>query len=319
MKWKLGEVMCRITYLIVPLSIYASIGTLIAISRDRYYAVIHPMTALDRRNTKSPIICIWVVSFLFTIPLILVSRIEQGYCTELWPSLFLFHFYWIAAFCVQFAIPVSLLAVAHAMIILHLKRLKLPSENYHRSRLQARRRQHQRMIVMSVTLVFVYVVCMLPQHVIFFWMFFGDLQSQPYNMYIFQVANLMQILNSALNPVVYGTLNNDIKRGFISVFKRGSRARNRFPAWSKKTIELQTIASYYASPLLQKRFSRQSSNISQSSDKDDKNWLNMRGKHKFSRQRSLAVSERMRNRRGMTREEESEMFEKNECNGKIET
>lgn len=312
--------MCRLTYLVVPLSIYSSIGTLIAISRDRYYAVIHPMTSLDRRNTKSPLICIWVSSFLFTIPLILVSRIEHGYCTEVWPKPFLSDFYWIVAFCVQFAIPVCLLAVAHVLIILHLKQLKLPSESHYRSRVQARRRQQQRMIVMSVTLVLAYVICMLPQHLIFFWMSFGNLQTQPYNMYIFQVANLMLMLNSALNPVVYGTLNNDIKRGFVSVFKRGGRLHNRIPNWSRKTIELQSMASYYASPLLQKRSSRQSTNGSESFD--SAGWSKKKGLSFFSRNRSRAVNENLlkqREAKKLHQDEASVILEKKERNGnKIE-
>ena len=317
MKWKIGEVMCRITYLIVPLSIYSSIGTLIAISRDRYYAVIHPMTSLDRRNTKPPLICIWVASFLFTIPLILVSKIERGYCTEVWPTRFLSHVYWIVAFCAQFAIPVCLLAVAHASIVIHLKRLKLPSEANHRSRVRARQRQQQRMIVMSITLVLAYVVCMLPQHLIFFWMSFGDLQSQPYNMYIFQVSNLMQILNSALNPVVYGTLNNDIKRGFISAFRCGSQARSRLPYWKKRTIELQTIASsYYTSPVMPRQLSRLTINSSERYERDGSYRMEPKGRHYFNRQRSLRASEYRRKSRGSSKfcDEESAMVEK-ECNG----
>ena len=313
MKWKIGEAMCRITYLIVPLSIYSSIGTLIAISRDRYYAVIQPMASLDRRHTKSPLICIWVMSFLFTIPLILVSRIEQGYCTEAWPSQVLYHIYWIAAFCIQFAIPVSLLTVAHVLIISHLKQLKLPTENFHRSRLKARQCQQKKMIVMSVALVLAYVVCMLPQHIIFFWMSFGDLQSQSYNMYIFQVANLMQILNSALNPVVYGTLNNDIKHGFISVFKRRNQPRNRIPDWRRKPVELQTMASFYTSPLLQRRLSRNASTISQCIDDDqDKNRFEIEDRQDLCLQRTLTVSKKIRKRRYRVhfRKNENDILEK---------
>ena len=320
MKWKLGEAMCRITYLIVPLSVYSSIGTLIAISRDRYYAVIQPMASLDRRHTKSPLICIWVMSFLFTIPLILVSRIEQGYCTEVWPSQILYHIYWIAAFCIQFAIPVCLLTVAHVLIISHLKQLKLPTEHFHRSRLKARQHQQKRMIVMSVALVLVYIVCMLPQHIMFFWMSFGDLQTQPYNMYIFQVANLMQILNSALNPVVYGTLNNDMKRGFISVFKRRKKPRNRIPVWRRKSMELQTMPSYYTSPLVQRRLPRKASAISHYFDDQDETGLEINDRQHLSLQRTLAVSEIIRERRYRVRfqKNENDILEKMESNGNLD-
>eukprot|EP00112_Aurelia_sp_Birch-Aquarium-sp1_P009397 Seg2067.1 transcript_id=Seg2067.1/GoldUCD/mRNA.D3Y31 product="Neuropeptide SIFamide receptor" protein_id=Seg2067.1/GoldUCD/D3Y31 len=252
MKWKIGDVMCRFTYSIVPLSIYASIATLMAISRDRYYAVTKPMSSLERPSTRPILICVWVVSFILTIPLSLVSRLHGGYCSEKWPSLFIENFYWIFAFCIQFAFPVLILAIAHAMIIIHLKRLTLPTQDHRRARAVERRRQQKKLIVMSVVLVVVYVICVLPQHVVFFWMSYGDLQKQPYGMYIFQISNLMLILNSALNPVVYGTLNNDIKKGIIGVFKRGNHARSTF----KNTFYMKTMTSFYNSPLIRDNTTR---------------------------------------------------------------
>ena len=128
----------------------------------------------------------------------------------------------------------------------------------------------------------------------FFWMSFGNLRNQPYNMFIFQVANLMQILNSALNPVVYGTLNNDIKRGFISVFKRKSQARDRFQLWSRKPIELQTMASNCTSPLLQKRFSLPTLHY-----EEDKSRAKHRNGKNLIAQRNQAESDGSKNKRSI--------------------
>ncbi len=249
MLWKIGEPLCRIIYLIVPLSIYASIGTLIAISRDRYIAVLRPMISLEKRNTKYLLSVIWLISFILTIPLLLVAQIKEGYCTEMWPSPLLYKIYWIFAFCIQFAIPVLILAIAHILIIRHLKTLKTPSA--YCTRALQRRRQQQRLITMSITLVLVYVICMLPQHIVFFWMIYGDLESQPYKMYIFQVSNLMLILNSALNPVVYGTLNNDIKRNLLGICRPKAPSQQIARNWRTRTMELQTFNSS-SSPLLKK-------------------------------------------------------------------
>eukprot|EP00794_Sanderia_malayensis_P008218 gene8218-9096_t len=252
MLWKIGDALCRITYLIVPLSIYASIGTLVAISRDRYIAVLRPMASLDKQNTKWILLIIWIVSFALTIPLLLVAKVKCGYCTEIWPNQLMYEVYWIFAFCIQFAIPVLILAIAHILIIAHLKSLETPSAYF--SRALARRRQQQHLIRMSISLVLVYVICMLPQHVVFFWIMYGNLKSNSYKMYIFQVSNLMLILNSALNPIVYGTLNNDIKRGILSLFSLGKRQSNiKHNDWRKKTIELQTISSFTGSSAQPKR------------------------------------------------------------------
>ena len=248
MLWKLGDVMCRITYLTVPLCMFSSIGTLVAISRDRYIAVINPMVALEKRNTKYILSTLWVVSFILTIPLILVAKIEKGYCTEIWPNRLLGSVYWIFVFFIQFAIPVLIVAIAHALIIIHLHKVKTPFAGNTRRSIR-KRQQQQRLIRMSICLVLCYVICMLPQHIVFFWLLYGDLRNQPYGMYIFQISNLMMILNSALNPIVYGTLNNDIKRGVFSILMRHKRKQQSH--WSTRTIELQTI-SCSGTPLLRR-------------------------------------------------------------------
>ena len=290
MKWKIGDGMCRFTYSIVPLSIYASIGTLMAISRDRYYAVTKPMSSLERRSTRPILICIWVVSFILTIPLSLVSRLDCGYCSEKWPNMFLEKLYWIFAFCIQFAFPVLILAIAHAMIIIHLKRLTLPTQDHRRARAVERKRQQQKLIVMSVVLVMVYVICMLPQHVVFFWMSYGDLHSQHYGMYIFQISNLMLILNSALNPVVYGTLNNDIKKGIIGVFKRGNHARSTF----KNTFKMKTMTSFYNSPLIRDNTAKR-----KDSENGDTITSSLRCKNRSKLRRGLTLSSTSKYRRNV--------------------
>ena len=70
------------------------------------------------------------------------------------------------------------------------------------------------MLKMSIALVVVYAVCVLPQHLFWFLMTFtkGFMRSglAPY---VFPLSNLLMILNSAINPVIYGTLNDEIKKG----------------------------------------------------------------------------------------------------------
>ena len=220
MKWIFGNVFCKITYSVIPVSFFSSIGTLIAITRDRYIAVLTPMKIKVGYKTRWTLILIWLVSVILTIPLMYASDLVHGFCTEAnWPNIDIERGYWIMVFCVQFALPVCFISITYSIILVHLKINSLPAErhNLYLNRYKTRRRQHHHMTFMTIVLVFVYVICMLPQHMVFFWLFYGNLQTIPYRRYIFLFANLMAIANSSLNPIVYGTLNKEMKRGIKMV------------------------------------------------------------------------------------------------------
>ena len=240
MQWKFGYGFCKITYSLIPTSFFSSIGTLVAITRERYVAVISPMNFNLSLKTRWTLLLIWSASVVLTIPLMYASGLKNGHCMEAnWPSTDIEKAYWIMVFCVQFALPVCIISATYIMIFMHLKINSLPTEiisSYSR-RLRIRRRQHNHMTIMTIVLVFVYVICMLPQHVVFFWYFYGNLQTIPYSLYVFLLSNLMAIANSSLNPIVYGTLNREMKRGIKRALHCNTGNDNEYEAitTSRKT------------------------------------------------------------------------------------
>lgn len=81
-----------------------------------------------------------------------------------------------------------------------------------------RMKQSTRITNMLIGLVVLYSVCMLPQHIVYFWMTFGNLNYLSYKMYIFRLANVFPMANCALNPIVYGTLNKEFGQVFKTFF-----------------------------------------------------------------------------------------------------
>ena len=245
MKWKLGHAFCRITYSLIPICIFSSIGTLVAITRDRYVAVINPLKSNISNKTRWTLILIWSVSVILTIPLTIVSDLYRGYCMEAnWPSIGVEKAYWIMVFCIQFAFPVCFITVTYIIIIVHLKIDSVPAEgnNHFSRRLRSRRRQHQRLTTMIIVLVLVYVICVMPQHVVFFWFFYGNLQTVRHNLYVFLFSNLMAIANSAVNPIVYGTLNKEMKRGIKGILHC---SYNNYSG-SKRSKKNQRLTAFYS-------------------------------------------------------------------------
>lgn len=268
LKWGLGDFMCRALNGINSLTVNASIGTLVVITFDRYNAVVKPMVTHSRNTvtTKVLIGVIWVTSFALTIPLILVAKIQQGYCSESWPDTNYEQGYWTLAFVLQFVLPMIYISSTYIAIICAVKtshselelvqlhddtvkrepektgilkknkQLKM-SENCNnnnnsigssmsslknqngtlfnqqtRGRLK-RKKQQSKLLKMSVILVIAYCVCALPQHAVYFAMTYSDFYLKSYSVMLFVLANFLMAVNSALNPVIYGTLNDEMKKG----------------------------------------------------------------------------------------------------------
>ena len=233
-KWSLGIGACQMIYAVNSITLNASIGTLIVITRDRYIAVINPMS-IQQRSTfviKQLIVVVWVVSILLAVPLFLVVDVKSGFCVEIWPSKKLSLLYWITILVLQLVLPSFFLTVTYSIII---KRLRLKSDDLHHVVLMdrtddkrrykiscagiLRKKQQKQMLKMSIFLVVAYVLCVSPQHTFYFLILgYPDIAEKRFTPYIITLANFMMILNSALNPTIYGVLNDEIKRSIPAFF-----------------------------------------------------------------------------------------------------
>ena len=93
--WGMGEFMCRVARFMGTVSTFASVLSLVAISVDRYRAIVHPLLP---RLSKTCIICmiifIWVAAISFASPLFLYAQLVTfGYinghitqCYTIWPD-----------------------------------------------------------------------------------------------------------------------------------------------------------------------------------------------------------------------------------------
>ena len=82
-----------------------------------------------------------------------------------------------------------------------------------------RKKQQKQMLKMSIFLVVAYVLCVSPQHTFYFLILgYPDIAEKRFTPYIITLANFMMILNSALNPTIYGVLNDEIKRSIPAFF-----------------------------------------------------------------------------------------------------
>lgn len=252
--WPLGGFMCYLVYFILPLSLSVSICTLLAITADRYRAIVFPVKSkLTRKSVMSIVAVIWVVSALTALPLLLVlkhSSIAPGVwiCFEDWPTEKASEIYWLSMFVFQYLLPLSIIAILAGITAYTLKKNSLPvgmetcaQSEVFRKTIRKRVKQTKRITNMLIALVLLYAICMLPQHAVFtFLLRYGDVESRytETESVLTIIANIFPIANSALNAIAYGTLNKEFKAVFNGLFKC-----LRFDVTArKKLFESQTVS-----------------------------------------------------------------------------
>lgn len=227
--WAVGNFMCHVVYILVPLCLCASIGTLLAITCDRYRAIAYPLKPrLSGKRVKTILAIIWLSSLVISFPLIIVAgeiRPEPGkvFCDETWPEEIYREIYWNFIFVIQYFLPLTLIAVLAVLIAIKIRQnnaIQLLPKNSQAIAAAVRQRTKQttKITNMLIALVILYAVCMLPQHLVFIWLTYGNLESSKYRVYVLRFSNVFPMANSALNPIVYGTLNKEFKKVFKSFF-----------------------------------------------------------------------------------------------------
>lgn len=211
--WTMGQVLCSVAYCVIPLCLSASIGTLIAISIDRYIGLTRPFDwrASSSRNAKIIIPLIWVLSAATAFPVAYFAKVDLGYgnihyCYENWPNPRAKYemCYWTFIMIVQYIIPLFFITGVH----IHMAYIVGVNE-------RAENELHKRMMRMVVLLLLTYSICNGMQHINFYLAVYRKIQGD----YLFVVSNFLISLQAAVNPFIFGVTRNDYKNIFNKLMK----------------------------------------------------------------------------------------------------
>ena len=134
--WPFGEFMCPFVTYVQVVAVFLSAFTLVAISLDRFVAIVYP---LRRRTTKKTFLkvaaLIWFLSLAVPLPTAIVSRVQYegndttgGLCWEVWERDSDKYIYSVILMMLQYFIPLIVITFSNAKIgyIIWLK--KTPGE-----------------------------------------------------------------------------------------------------------------------------------------------------------------------------------------------
>ena len=233
-----GEIFCKMSILLNQVPMIVSIFTVVAISFDRFNAVVFPLKPLvSTRICKVIILCTWLVAVAFRIPTIYAVEIITGksdgkpLCNLKLDEKFgkgvnriYYHFNMIAIF----SVPLLMIVIFYTTIIVTLKRRKTPGltpENSSNSGEGFRRREVVKKKVLRLVSIVVtaFVLCWFLYYVRLCMYAYGRDLSCDW----LYVRLLLAHMNSALNPCLYAIFSENYRRGFKKILARANFCKRR--------------------------------------------------------------------------------------------
>ncbi|XP_073451194.1 C3a anaphylatoxin chemotactic receptor-like [Aquarana catesbeiana] len=197
-EWLYGPALCRILPFIVPLNMYTSVFTLVAISVDRWILVVHPVWARNhRRNKMAWMIClvIWMLSLMMCLPVAINKRYDFNNIT-CYSDLYMIKSINFTRTICAFLIPLIIICICY----IH---LAFKAQNIRFSKVG------RKTIKMSVSVIVVFFITWAPYHTI------GVIVLYTYNevLYILDLLALsLATFNSCINPILYVFLGKYMKQ-----------------------------------------------------------------------------------------------------------
>ncbi|XP_044585486.1 tachykinin-like peptides receptor 99D isoform X1 [Cotesia glomerata] len=277
--WTFGNLYCKVSQFISVVTICASVFTLMAISIDRYRAIIKPLRQkMSRRTTLMVALIIWVVSSILSLPNLIFFNIYtvtfpngdvRLVCYGDWPNKddnqfsLTEYIYNVLFMVLTYFLPIGSMTYTYARIGLELWGSQSIGEITH-NQLESIKGK-RRVVKMMIVIVSIFAVCWLPFHVYFIVVSsVPEVTNEPYIQEVYLAIYWLAMSNSMYNPMIYCWMNSKFRRGFSVVF-RWCPGVHVEPEHALSRSEVITRYSCTGSPIGNTRISRNGMSCSTSS------------------------------------------------------
>ncbi|KAH9425964.1 Substance-K receptor [Dermatophagoides pteronyssinus] len=211
--WPFGELFCKITNFIAILSVGASVFTLMAISIDRYLAIVHPLRPrMSRTATVIIIVIIWIASSFLSLPNIICSKtiveeFKNGDSREIQQkSIFTFdlHIYNVIILLVTYMLPIASMSYTYFRVGRELWGSQSIGECTAKQMESIKSKRK---------------VCWAPYHIYFLLAHhYPQIINSKYVQHTYLTIYWLAMSNSVYNPFVYCWMNSRFRQGFRNIF-----------------------------------------------------------------------------------------------------
>ncbi|CAB3375735.1 Hypothetical predicted protein [Cloeon dipterum] len=230
--WPFGTVYCKITQFVAVLSICASVFTLMAISFDRYMAIVNPLRPrMGKRTTLCITVLIWLVGTVLSLPFLIVFTtfeisLTDGstriVCYAEWPdgdtnNSVLEYWYNVFFMFVTYVVPIVVMSITYARVGIELWGSQSIGECTQRQ--MENIKSKRRVVKMMMAVVAIFVVCWLPFHAYFIvTSHLPEITTASYIQEVYLAIYWLAMSNSMYNPIIYCWMNSRFRRGFKQFF-----------------------------------------------------------------------------------------------------
>ncbi|XP_069700376.1 tachykinin-like peptides receptor 99D isoform X2 [Periplaneta americana] len=230
--WPFGRLYCKISQFVAVLSICASVFTLMAISIDRYMAIMNPLRPrMGRRTTLCIALGIWVVGTALSMPMLVffttfAHEFSDGgirvVCYAEWPDgpsteSYQEYIYNVLFMILTYFLPISSMTFTYARVGRELWGSQSIGECTQRQLDNIRSKR--RVVKMMIVVVSIFAVCWLPFHIYFIVTSIApEITTTKYIQEVYLAIYWLAMSNSMYNPIIYCWMNSRFRRGFKQVF-----------------------------------------------------------------------------------------------------
>lgn len=227
-EWKMGPVLCHLVPYAQGLAVQVSTITLTVIALDRHRCIVyHLESKISKRISFLIIGLAWGISALLASPLAIfreyslieiIPDFEIVACTEKWPGEEKSVYgtvYSLSTLLILYVLPLGIISFSYARIWSKLKNHVSPgaaSDHYHQRRHKTTK--------MLVCVVVVFAVSWLPLHA---FQLAVDIDSHVLDLkeykLIFTVFHIVAMCSTFANPLLYGWMNSNYRKAFLSAFR----------------------------------------------------------------------------------------------------
>ena len=231
-KWPFGTFLCKSTSFAQSVFVVCTVYTLIAMSVDRYVAIIHPLNPkLTRKQCQLFICLLWAFSILFSSPIFIDMDIShtcfrsdpnntteylQTMCQAIRLPQLLQTIYNFATIITVYLIPLCVLTTIYIRLGWHLYQSRVPGEA-HSERDAKLKSSKQKVIKMCFIVVIMFGICWLPMQLYtnILHLYLDKIFDQDYIPHIYFAFHLMAMSNSCVNPIIYCVMSSKFRTGYL--------------------------------------------------------------------------------------------------------
>ena len=223
--WVGGEIFCKLVSFVIEACYSTSILTLVLISFERLKAVVDPLSVrlITKENMLRKLIAVWSVSAVVASPLLYAYQTQTDdtgtvSCTNImFGDMARQIYYTIHAFCFFF-VPLVYMIVVQKRVFLSL-RSSVASNTINTISASMRYKRHYKVAKVLAALTIAFVICWSPFMVTRTMLYFHLTNGG----YVWRASQLLILLNTVLDPILYGVYGEAMRQYARSLFKKTRR------------------------------------------------------------------------------------------------